>query len=337
MKIFLDSLDVNLIKKYADIGLLSGITTNPTFSRRYGMHDDIEMVAKVRQALGKEGEIHVEAFGDTKDEILKSADRLANTTKDENLVYKVPFTEQGVSACAELVRKNMKTNLHLIFSLNQAMLAASIKSTYICPLAGRLDDSSHPDAMDNIRSMLNAYKANAESTMVMVSSVRHPQHVLKAYEYGADAITIPANTLAQIFYHPLTDTGIHIFRNDIEAIKPISSRTINSNLIANTEDTLRHCLSLMVVHKSGAIAVCSDKKLAGVFTMGDLKRLVQQNIRFDLNDKIGQYMHKEPITVDISESTAKAQEIMRQYNIDHLVVVDGDAVAGIIDLKELSL
>jgi len=335
MKIFLDSLDVNLIKKYAEMGLLSGITTNPTFSKRFGMHDDIEMVSKVREALG-EGEIHVEAFGDTKDEIIKNANRLLEKTNDSNLVFKIPFSEQGISACRELVVGGIKTNLHLIYSINQAILAAAIKSTYICPLVGRLDDTGH-DAMENVKNIKEAFKMNSDSTLIMVSSVRHPQHVLKAYMYGADVVTIPPNVLSQMFYHPLTDTGVYTFKNDIEAIKPISAKTINPNLVVNEHDTIHQCLSLMAMHKSGAVAVCSGStRLAGVFTAGDLKRLVQKNVRFDGNDEIGKFMNKNPISIDINETVSKAKELMQQFNIDQLVVVDNESVVGILDIKEVS-
>ena len=116
MKIFLDSLDTNLIKQYADIGLLSGITTNPTFARRFNMADDIEMITKVRRALGN-GEIHVEAFGNTAKDIIKSANTILEKANDNNLIFKVPFGEEGVRACKELERNNIRTNLHLIFSL----------------------------------------------------------------------------------------------------------------------------------------------------------------------------------------------------------------------------
>jgi len=335
MKIFLDSLDVNLIKKYAELGLLAGITTNPTFSKRFGMHDDIEMVSKVREALD-EGEIHVEAFGDTKDEIITNANRLLEETKDNNLVFNIPFSEQGIGASKELVTNGIKTNLHLIYSINQAILAAAIKSTYICPLVGRLDDAGH-DAMENVKKIKEAFKTNSDSTLIMVSSVRHPQHVLKAYMYGADVVTIPPNVLSQMFYHPLTDTGVYAFKNDIEAIKPISTKTINPNLIVTEHDTIHQCLSLMAVHKSGAVAVCSGStRLAGVFTAGDLKRLVQKNVQFDGNDEIEKFINKNPISIDINETVSKAKELMQQFNIDQLVVVDNESVVGILDIKEVS-
>jgi len=334
MKIFLDTLDINLIKQYSGMGLLSGITTNPTFSKRFNMANDVDMIFKVRQALG-EGEIHVEAFGDTKNEIIENADRLLKKTSDKNLVFKIPFTDYGVAATMELISNNLKTNLHLIYSLNQAILAATVRSTYICPLVGRLDDIGH-DAMENIKNIVSIYRKNSGTPLVMVSSVRHPQHVLRAYEYEADAITIPPNVLTQMFYHPLTDTGIVAFKDDINTIKPISTKAINSKVVVRGEDTLQKCLTIMTVNKYGAVAVCSGKKLSGIFTAGDLRRLIQKNGHLNVNEKIEKFMNSRPITININESVSKAKEVMSEFNIDHLIVLDGNNVAGIIDAKALT-
>jgi len=333
MKIFLDTLDINLIKKYSDIGIVFGVTTNPTFSKRFNMADDIDMVFKVREALG-EGEIHVEAFGDSKDEIVENANRLLQKTKDKNLVFKIPFNDYGIAAARELIGNNLKTNLHLVYSLNQALLAATIKSTYICPLVGRLDDVGH-DAMDSIKNMVATYQKQKEKTLVMVSSVRHPRHVIQGYEYGADAITIPPNVLAQMFYHPLTDKGVITFKDDINTVKPISTKPINSNVIVKPENSLQEGLTLMTVNKYGAVAVCSGNRLAGIFTAGDLRRLIQKNIQFNVNEKIEKFMNSQPVTVNINESVAKAKEVMNEFSIDYLIVLDGDAVAGLIDAKAL--
>lgn len=334
MKIFLDTLDLDLIKKYSDIGILSGVTTNPTFAKRFGMHGDLEMISKVRKALGK-GEIHVEAFGETVKEIIKSTNYLLAKSKDRNLVFKIPFNEEGLKAVKFLVEEKKKTSLHLVYSLNQALLAASIGSTYICPLVGRLDDVGH-DAMSNIRDIKEAYKSNSEKTLIMVSSVRHPQHVSRAYLAGADAITIPPNVLEKMFYHPLTDTGIYTFKDDIELIKPLSKKNINRNLIVDEKDSIKRCLSLMVAYKSGAVAVCSKRKLTGVFTAGDLKRLVQKGKKFSLDEPISKFMTKEPISINIEETVQKARELMREFKIDQLVVVDNGNVVGILDIKEIS-
>lgn len=333
MKIFLDTLNLDLIKKYSHLGILTGVTTNPTFAKRFGMDNDLEMVAKVRKALGK-GEIHLEAFGGKAEEIIKHAQYLTKRSKDHDLVFKIPFGQAGIKAAKILLRSKKKTNLHLIYSLNQALLAASIGSTYICPLLGRLDDVGH-DAISNLKKIKKGFEINFEKTQIMVSSVRHPQHVLKAYSVGVEAITIPPDVLEKMFYHPMTDEGVCAFKDDIELIRPIAEKKINKTLIVEEKASLKEGLSLMVAQKSGAVAVCSQKKLVGVFTAGDLKRLIQKGKKYKLDEKISKFMRKKPITVGINETVQKAKELFHKFKIDQLVVVDNGTLVGILDIKEV--
>jgi len=335
MKIFLDTLDGNIIKQYSNMGIISGITTNPTFSKRFGMHDDVEMINKIRTYLGK-GEIHVEAFGETKEEIIDSAYKLINSTNDDNLVFKIPFSESGISACSDLIHNGIKTNLHLIYSMNQALLAASVKSSYICPLVGRLDEIGH-DAMENVNLIHEAYKRNQETTLIMISSVRHTQHVLKAYLGGMDAITIPPTVLTSMFYHPLTDSGYLNFKNDIISIRPISSLNINKNALVNKKDTIKKCLSIMIQYTCGSvIAIDENHHLEGIFTAGDLKRIINCDAQFSNLDNIDTYLNKNPIVIDIRETIGKAKELFKEKNINQLVVMDDTVVVGLLELNEVN-
>lgn len=206
MKIFIDTLDMDMIKKYADIGIISGVTTNPTMQKKFNMMDSKKMVLEIRKYIGN-GEIHVEAFGDTADEILTNSDTLLSTGK--NLVFKIPFTEAGLLACKQLRYMGYQTNMHLIFSVNQAILAAVIGTTYICPLVGRLDDVGH-NALENAKEMLGL------GPKIMISSVRHPQHVIDAWKIGAHAVTIPPYVLEKMLVHPLTTEAIGIFKEDMK-------------------------------------------------------------------------------------------------------------------------
>jgi len=212
MKIFLDTLDLNQIKKYSNMGILSGVTTNPTLAKRHGMLDDIDMVKKIREVMPV-GEIHVEAWGKSKDEILNNITRLKTQSNDSNLVFKIPFSPDGVEACNIAILNGDKTNMHLIFSHNQAILCANVNSTYICPLVGRLDDAGH-DALLFISELTKVII----NTNIMVSSVRHPMHVVKALKAGADVVTVPLKVLEQMFEHPLTTTGIELFEKDIQSM-----------------------------------------------------------------------------------------------------------------------
>jgi transaldolase len=217
MKIFIDTLDLKEIKKYADLGILSGVTTNSTFAKKFGMSSELQMLKKVRKALGK-GEIHVSIHGKNEEVIFKNALNIFKKSKDKNLVFKIAIGEQGIIAVKKLLAKKLKTNLHLIYSLNQALIAGAIGSTYICPLVGRLDDIGD-DALRNVKNIKDSYELNNEKTVIMVSSVRHPMHVLKSYEIGVEAITIPPAVLEKMFYHPLTEIGVKKFEKDYRYIK----------------------------------------------------------------------------------------------------------------------
>ena len=143
--------------------------------------------------------------------------RILDLSQDDNLIFKIPFSKQGVQAANKLKKLNYKTNLHLIFSINQALIASNIKSDYICPLIGRLDDVGH-DAIHNLKEIISAYQSCSSQTKVMASSIRNPLHVIRALGAGADVVTIPSNILGQMFDHPLTDIGYKLFKKDLERI-----------------------------------------------------------------------------------------------------------------------
>jgi len=212
MDIFLDTLDLEVIKRYHGMGLVSGVTTNPTLARRYNMADDVEMVKAVRGAM-RFGEIHVEAFGDTVDEIISEVERLRSS--DDDLVFKIPFSESGVMAVKQLKGFGAtRTNMHLIFSHNQALIATKVGSDYICPLVGRLDDEGH-EGLLFIDELVRTFGRDQVKTRVMVSSVRNPMHVIRAFKVGADAVTIPASVMERMFTHKLTEDGFAKFKEDL--------------------------------------------------------------------------------------------------------------------------
>jgi len=224
MKIFLDTLDFEVIEKYEHI--ISGVTTNPTMAHKFNMPDQIDMVLKLREVIGNK-EIHIEAFGETEEEILKNSDKLLSTGK--NLVFKIPFSQAGVKAAKHLLDMGHKTNLHLIFSINQALIASAIESTYICPLVGRLDDIGQ-HALNQIKEIVSAI-GPFSATKVMVSSVRNPRHVQLAFMADAYAVTIPPSVLEKCFYHPLTEKGINTFREDIELMMRNENSKTKQNIL----------------------------------------------------------------------------------------------------------
>ena len=332
MKIFLDTLDTSTISEFYEMGILAGVTTNPTLAKRFGMSDDIDMINKIREVMPV-GEIHVEAFGKTKQEILGNAERIIKMSKDDNLVFKVPFSEEGVSAVKELVDKKQKTNLHLIFSKAQAALASCVGSTYICPLVGRLDDIGH-DALDNLHPVVNSFRKSGSKTKVMVSSVRHVQHVVKAFELTADAVTIPESVLRSMFNHPLTSIGYDKFHSDIRSMESVTLEDIDENLIVEEDASLKECLKTLTENKASCLAVTKNNLLTGVFTLGDLKRALSLDGQVDLKTPVSNYMNPSPIAISIDETHSDANSLMIENDISDLVVVDQNKVVGVLSSKK---
>jgi transaldolase len=218
MKILIDSLDVKEIKKYSDMGIISGVTTNPTFSKRFGMKDDIDTIKQVSDALGGKGDIYIEAFGHSQIEIEDNAHRISNGSSYKNIIFKIPFTEAGVGATSNLSKIGYKINLHLIYSVTQALISEQAGASYICPLIGRMDDIGN-DGIENVIKMKKCYDKNLVRTKILGSSIRNVNHVAELYKIGIDTITIPPKILEKMFYHPLTTSGFETFAEDLKNIE----------------------------------------------------------------------------------------------------------------------
>jgi transaldolase len=210
MKIFLDTANLDEIKKYADFGIVDGVTTNPTLIAKEGKkitHEQrIKQIAKVIS-----GPISAEVLATDYAGMIKEAKKIAGWAK--NVVVKLPMIPDGLKACRTLSKAGVKVNMTLIFSANQALLCAKAGATYISPFIGRLDDISEPgmDLIEQIMVILKNYQYKAQ---VIVASVRHPRHVVEAAMIGADIATIPFDILDKMFKHPLTDAGLKKFLED---------------------------------------------------------------------------------------------------------------------------
>lgn len=331
MELFLDTLDVEEVEKYAKLGLIEGVTTNPTFQSRFGMEDDMDMIYKLREALGHDRKIHVEAIGKTTKDIVSNAERLAKI--DANLVFKIPFSAIGLDACAQLKEKGMRVNLHLVESVNQAILASKVNPDYICMLIGRLDDIGY-NGLKEVATIKQAYTNHGIETKIMVSSVRNPVHVMGSFIFGAQSITIPPFIMAQMFEHPITESGYKQFWEDYEGNKSVSERIINKDVIIRQNTSIGECLRIMVKEKASAvIAIDEQQKLVGIFTAGDLERVAIKE--FKLDEPIDGYLTKTPVVIQDSALVREARETMLVKDIVQLVVMDGEKVKGLLELKNL--
>ena len=213
MKFFIDSGDTAEIKLANDMGIIDGVTTNPSLVAKTGKN--FESLIKEICAI-VDGPISAEVTALDAPGMLSEGKKLAEIHK--NVVVKVPLTEAGLVATKGFSKQGIRTNVTLCFSANQALLAAKAGATYISPFIGRLDDISF-DGMDLIKDIKTIYDNYHFKTEILAASIRHPVHVLEAAKIGAHVATCPLKTLQQLVKHPLTDNGLKQFMADWEKRK----------------------------------------------------------------------------------------------------------------------
>jgi len=214
MKFFIDTAEVSEIKAANELGLVDGVTTNPSLIAKSG-RDFREVVTEITGIV--DGPISAEVISLDADGMVSEALELVKINK-EKIVIKVPMTGEGLKATRRLSEKGIKTNVTLVFSPLQALLAAKAGATYVSPFVGRLDDIGH-DGMEGIDQIRTIFDNYGYTTEIIVASVRSPMHVLQAGLIGADICTIPFSVMQQLAKHPLTDVGIEKFLADWDKAK----------------------------------------------------------------------------------------------------------------------
>lgn len=212
MKIFIDTADVNEIRQANDMGVVDGVTTNPSLIARTGRKFE-EVIKEICQIV--DGPISAEAVTLEAKTLFKEAIQLSQI--HQNIVVKLPLTPEGLKTVKMCAGEGIKTNVTLCFSPNQALLAAKAGATYVSPFVGRLDDISHT-GMELIEQIRTIYDNYDFATEILVASVRNPIHVYQSAMIGADACTIPFNVIQQLAQHSLTDAGIKKFLADWEKV-----------------------------------------------------------------------------------------------------------------------
>ena len=213
MKFFIDTANLDQIKEYQDLGILDGVTTNPTLLAKEGV-DPMEQLKKICGIV--DGPVSGEVIGLTTEEMVKEARELAKIAP--NIVIKIPFIKEGIKAVKILEPEGIKTNVTLVFSQNQVLIAAKAGASYISPFIGRLMDNGQNeiDFLWECMDILNAYSFESE---LIVASIRNSRQVIEAAKVGAHIATIPFAVLEKMFKHPNTDKGLEEFLNDWENLQ----------------------------------------------------------------------------------------------------------------------
>jgi len=218
MKIFIDTADLNEIKEIAKWGILDGATTNPTLVAKTGLSFD-EIIKEIFKYI--DGPISLEVVSEKADEMVAEAKVLVNKVESKyrkNVAIKIPMTTEGLIAVNRLKKENIKTNVTLVFSANQALLAAKAGASFVSPFIGRLDDIGQ-EGMQIIEEITEIFYNYDIKTEIIVASIRHPIHVIEAARLGADIATVPPGVIRKMAKHSLTDIGVEKFLSDWKKVK----------------------------------------------------------------------------------------------------------------------
>ena len=334
MELYLDSADINEIKEAFELGFLAGLTTTPTFMHRHGITDidgTILELAKIVPVL------QIEALGETADEIVAEAKRQDALGLDrEKTVYKIPISIEGVKACKRLTDEGFLVNIHLVYTLQQAYMAMEAGATYVCPLVGRLQDQGH-DALGLVEQCVEAVNYYGYDTKIMFSSVRNVEHVKNALNVGVHTITVPWKLMKNLTNNNFTEVGTRQFFDDTRVMTVNVGEAISGkNPMVTKEATVADCLVKMTAGGFGAVSIVDENQAPiGIFTDGDLRRLIESDGGNAINKKVGELELNVPFTIDAAELLYEAQKVFSDKKVDELVVTSNGKVVGMIDIQDI--
>lgn len=216
MKFFIDTANLDQIKEAQDLGVLDGVTTNPSLMAKEGIKGQENILNHYKKICEiVDGDVSAEVIATDFEGMIKEGEMLA--ALHPQIVVKVPMTKDGIKAIKYLTKKGIKTNCTLVFSVGQALLAAKAGATYVSPFIGRLDDIS-TDGVELIRQIVDMYNYYGFGTQVLAASIRHTMHIIQCLEAGADVSTCPLNAILGLLNHPLTDIGLEKFLADYKKV-----------------------------------------------------------------------------------------------------------------------
>lgn len=333
MELFLDSVNFEEIEEAINLGTLTGLTTTPTFMFRHGITDIDGAVVKLS---GMVPSLHIEALGKGVDEIKVEVDRIMKLPLKKKPVFKIPVSNHGISACRQLVDQGHQVNIHLVYTLSQAYMAMEAGATYVCPLVGRLHDQGH-DAMALIRDAVNVVNRFNYKSKIMVSSVRHPEHVRQALLLGAHACTVPWNVLKILSLNNLTTAGVEQFLEHTRLMTAKAKEVMRKqNPVCKLSSSVPDAIDQMTESRLGAVSVVDDNnKLKGIFTDGDIRRKLKEHGETFVHMKMSEFSYKKPVTVAADTLLYEVVNIFSSHEFDNIIVVENDTPLGMIDVQDL--
>ena len=334
MELYLDSANLKEIEEGFKLGFLDGLTTTPTFMQREGITDIDSTIVKLSKMVPV---LQIEALGNTAEDVVKEARRQLDLGLDPmRTVFKIPVSLEGVRACKLLRNEGLLVNVHLVYTLQQAYMAMHAGASYVCPLVGRLQDQGH-DALALVEQCVIAVDRYGYNTKIMFSSVRNSEHVRNAINIGVHTITVPLKILKGLTDNNFTTIGTEQFLTDTRLMTVRVKEAINGiNPLVKADTNLKDAIVKMTEFGFGCITVINDDgSLKGVFTDGDLRRLLQKDGEHILSKKIGSLEYKTPISIDANALLNEAQGVFKKMNVDTVLVLEDGKPAGMLDIQDL--
>jgi transaldolase len=334
MDLYLDSADFKEIEEAFQLGFIKGLTTTPTFMHRHGITDIDGAIVKLS---GMVPELQVEALGETHDEIVSEAHRLLELPLEKAPVFKVPISLEGLRACKTLTDEGHRVNVHLIYTLNQAYMAMAAGASYVCPLAGRLQDQGH-EAILLYEQCVELVEKYAYPTKIMFSSVRYPDHIRQAALAGVHVCTVPWSVMQRLCDNTLTAQGTNQFFEHTRLMTiRVKDVVRENNPLCPLDETVAQALVKMTESRIGAVTLVDAKgALAGIFTDGDIRRRLQEVGREILDRKMADTDYSaKPITVNADALLYEAVNLFNAHQIDNIVVLQDNMPIGILDIQDL--
>jgi TalC/MipB family fructose-6-phosphate aldolase len=281
--------------------------------------------------------LQIEALGNTAEEVVTEAKRQLDLGLDPSrTVFKIPVSLEGVRACKMLRNEGLLVNVHLVYTLQQAYMAMHAGATYVCPLVGRLQDQGH-DALMLVEQCVDATLKYGYNSKIMFSSVRHAEHVRNAINIGVHTITVPLKVLKGLTDNNFTTVGTEQFLQDTRLmtmrVKDAASKV---NPVVSSTAMLKDALVKMTEYGFGAVTVTNtDGSVRGVFTDGDIRRLLQTEGEHILDKKMDDMVYKTPISIEGSALLNDAHTIFKKTNVDTILITEDGRPVGMLDIQDL--
>ena len=334
MELYLDSAKLSEIEPAFQLGFVKGLTTTPTFMHRDGVTDIDGLLLKLSKIVPI---LQIEALGQTADDIVKEAYRqIEMGLSVDKTVFKIPVSLEGLKACRKLRDQNLMVNVHLVYTVQQAYMAMEAGANFVCPLVGRLQDQGH-DALYLVEQCVKAVEKYDYKTKIMFSSVRNAEHVKNAINLGVHTITVPWKVMKVLTENNFAKLGTDQFFEHVRLMTvQVKDAVRKKNPVVSKETPINEALVKMTEFGFGAVSVVNESQdLVGIFTDGNLRRLLQHEGGGVLDKKLKDLDLRKPICVEEDELLTNASKIITDNKVDSLVVTKTGKPTGMLDIQDI--